>query len=247
MSIALRGCCYQATASRRPGRPTSCAALRAGASSSSPPLSSGCFTLYTCTLSEAHAEKGKGGGGAAAMYRARAEKGETEKEVQEKRSSTAPPDDGAKATKRCSVGTGPKALLETERKDTQDALLRPRNSLRGTLIPLLQAITIPFKCEFTWSFSIVQAGQSVFFGSYPIKLWLLDLLFRACGTCLASQCTRRLHLHYRRRCGNKEGASKYPVATLAIKMRRTQRVDHPRGPGQRTGAQNLGLERDAEI
>jgi len=48
-------------------------------------------------------------------------------------------------------------------------------------------------------------------------------------------------------CGNKEGASKYPVATLTIQKRRTQRVDLPRGPRRRKGAQGLGLERDAKI
>ena len=48
-------------------------------------------------------------------------------------------------------------------------------------------------------------------------------------------------------CGNKEGANKYPVATLAIQKRRTQRVDLPRGPRRRKGAQGLGLERDAKI
>ena len=48
-------------------------------------------------------------------------------------------------------------------------------------------------------------------------------------------------------CGNKEGASKYPVATLTIQKRRTQRVDLPRGPRRRKGAQGLGLERDAQI
>jgi len=48
-------------------------------------------------------------------------------------------------------------------------------------------------------------------------------------------------------CGNKEGANKYPVATLTIQKRRTQRVDLPRGPRRRKGAQGLGLERDAKI
>ena len=43
-------------------------------------------------------------------------------------------------------------------------------------------------------------------------------------------------------CGNKEGGSKYPVATLTIQNRRTQRVDLPRGPRRRKGAQRLGLE-----
>ena len=47
--------------------------------------------------------------------------------------------------------------------------------------------------------------------------------------------------------GNEEGASKYPVATLTIQKRRTQRVDLPRGPRRRKGAQGLGLERDANI
>jgi len=49
------------------------------------------------------------------------------------------------------------------------------------------------------------------------------------------------------RCGNKEGASNYPVATLTIQRRRTQRVDLPRGPRRRKGAQRLGLEREAKI
>ena len=40
----------------------------------------------------------------------------------------------------------------------------------------------------------------------------------------------------KRRCGNKEGANKYPVATLTIQKRRTQRVDLPRGPRRRKGA-----------
>ena len=48
-------------------------------------------------------------------------------------------------------------------------------------------------------------------------------------------------------CGNKEGVNKYPVATLTIQKRRTQRVDLPRGPRRRKGAQGLGLERDAKI
>jgi len=48
-------------------------------------------------------------------------------------------------------------------------------------------------------------------------------------------------------CGNKEGASKYPVATLTIQKRRTQRVDLPRGPRRRKSAQRLGLEGDAKI
>jgi len=48
-------------------------------------------------------------------------------------------------------------------------------------------------------------------------------------------------------CGNKEGASKYPVATLTIQKRRTRRVDLPRGPRRRKGAQRLGLDRDAKI
>jgi len=48
-------------------------------------------------------------------------------------------------------------------------------------------------------------------------------------------------------CGNKEGASKYPVATLTIQKRRTQRVDLPRGPRRRKGTRGLGLERDAKI
>jgi len=48
-------------------------------------------------------------------------------------------------------------------------------------------------------------------------------------------------------CGNKEGANKYPVATLTIQKKRTQRVDLPRGPRRRKGAQGLGLERDAKI
>jgi len=48
------------------------------------------------------------------------------------------------------------------------------------------------------------------------------------------------------RCGIKEGASKYLVATLTIQKRRTQRVDLPRGPRRRKGAQRLGLERDAK-
>ena len=48
-------------------------------------------------------------------------------------------------------------------------------------------------------------------------------------------------------CGSKEGASKYPVVTLTIQKRRTQRVDLPRGPRRRKGAQGLGLERDAKI
>ena len=51
----------------------------------------------------------------------------------------------------------------------------------------------------------------------------------------------------RMRCGNKDGANKYPVATLTIQKRRTQRVDLPRGPRRRKGAQGLGLERDAKI
>jgi len=50
-----------------------------------------------------------------------------------------------------------------------------------------------------------------------------------------------------RYCGNKEGASKYAAATLTIQKRRTQRVDLPRGPRRRKGAQGLGLERDAKI
>jgi len=48
-------------------------------------------------------------------------------------------------------------------------------------------------------------------------------------------------------CGNKEGASKYPVATLTIQKRRNQRVDLQRGPRQRKSAQRLRLERDAKI
>ena len=50
-----------------------------------------------------------------------------------------------------------------------------------------------------------------------------------------------------RNCGNKEGASKYPVATLTIQNRRTQRVDLPRGPRRRKGAQRLGLEIEDNI
>ena len=49
------------------------------------------------------------------------------------------------------------------------------------------------------------------------------------------------------RCGNKEGATKYPIATLTVQKRRTQRVYLPRGSRRRKGAQRLGLERDAKI
>jgi len=48
-------------------------------------------------------------------------------------------------------------------------------------------------------------------------------------------------------CGNKEGARKYPVATLKIQKRTTQRVELPRGPRRRKGAQRPGLEGDAKI
>ena len=65
------------------------------------------------------------------------------------------------------------------------------------------------------------------------------------ATCAA--CQQHAHLPRRPRCGNKEGANKYPVATLTIQERRTQRVDLPRGPRRRKGAQGLGLERDAKI
>ena len=49
------------------------------------------------------------------------------------------------------------------------------------------------------------------------------------------------------RCGNKEGANKYPRTTLTVQKRRTQRVNRPRGPRRRKDAQRLGLERDAKI
>jgi len=48
-------------------------------------------------------------------------------------------------------------------------------------------------------------------------------------------------------CGNKEGANKYRRTTLTVHKRRTQRVNLPRGPRRRKGAQRLGLERDAKI
>ena len=50
-----------------------------------------------------------------------------------------------------------------------------------------------------------------------------------------------------RACGNKEGARKYPAATPTLQKRKTQRVDLPRGPRRRKGAQRLGPERDAKI
>jgi len=63
----------------------------------------------------------------------------------------------------------------------------------------------------------------------------------------AGRSGKRLLARRQRRCGNKEGASKCPVATLTIQKKRTQRVDLPRGPRRRKGAQGLGLERDAKI